>query len=271
MPELPEIVVFAGQMNQTLLGKTILAAEAIQPKSLNLPSKKFQKSLQDERIDRVRAFGKWLDVELSHCHLLINLGMGGELLYHPDGNRPPAKRHCLLTLRDKAYISISFWWFGYLHLVRETSEHPTVGRLGVDPLSAEFSIEILQKLLTARRGAIKSLLLNQQVIAGIGNFYIQEILFRARLHPLRPVGSLSREETRSLHKSIQSVFTESISKGSSEFEWDFFGHAGDFGAKDMAVGYKLGEPCPACGTPVEKIRTGGTAQYICPQCQVLDK
>jgi formamidopyrimidine-DNA glycosylase len=270
MPELPEIVVFARQMNRVLPGKTIQTAEASQPKSLNLPREKFHKRLQGERVIRIQPLGKWLDIGLENRHLLISLGMGGEILYHRPGDEPPTKRHCLLTLDDKSCVSVKFWWFGYLHLVKEVAQHPTVGELGQDPLSPEFKVEALQELVAARRGAIKSLLLDQRIIAGIGNFYIQEILFRARLHPLRPAGSLRGEEICSLHQGIQSVLNESISKGSSEFELDFFGHKGTYGVRDMSVGYKLGEPCPVCGMPVEKIKTGGTAQYICPQCQSLD-
>jgi len=269
MPELPEISILARQMSETIVGRRIESAEVVQPKCLNIPPEQFREEVTKQEIVGIQPSGKWLDLRLSQRHLLLNLGMGGDLLYFPLGKEPAEKRRALFALDDGSGFTVSFFWFGYIHLVKDISEHPQVGSLGMDPLSPQFTVESLKNLLAGRRGNIKSLLTNQRMVAGIGNVYIQDILFSARLHPKRRAGSLSEEEVRALQRAITNVLHTSVKKGGLAYERDFFGNSGRFRVEDMAVGYREGKPCPLCGSAVEKIKTGSTSQYICPHCQKL--
>ena len=106
-------------------------------------------------------------------------------------------------------------------------------------------------------------------MAGIGNSYVHDILFLARLHPLRPAARLTPGEVNALASAIQDVLRKSIAKGGAFYEVDLHGEKGGFTLDDILIGYKEGQPCPACAAPIEKIKTGSTSSFICPRCQPL--
>ena len=139
--------------------------------------------------------------------------------------------------------------------------------LGPDPF--DLSLEEFELVLHNKRGVIKSFLLNQRRIRGIGNYYIQEILFRARVHPLRIISTLNDKEVSSVYHAIADVLRESIKLGSSSYELDFYGHKGGYSLEQMAIAYQDDVVCPICGTKPQKIKTGSNAHYICPKCQTL--
>jgi formamidopyrimidine-DNA glycosylase len=141
-----------------------------------------------------------------------------------------------------------------------------VGKFG--PNAIDLSLEEFRGLLKGRRGAIKSFLLDQDRMAGIGNVYVQTPLWRARIHPLRPIPSLSEEEITALWQALRGVLQGSIDAGGAPFELNLYGQRGGWSASFL-VGYREGQPCPACGTAVVKIRTGSTSSYIRPSCQSL--
>jgi formamidopyrimidine-DNA glycosylase len=266
MPELPEAVVMARQMDLTLHGKTIESVEVAQPKILNRPVDDFTKPLPQLRVEKVYPFGKWIGLQLSgHCRLMISLGMGGEIIYFKSGEPIPEKSRFILRFTDSTGFYITLWWFGYVHLVLSGETHEMTDSYGPDPL--EMDAKTFRSILKSRKGAIKAFLLNQKCIRGIGNFYIQEILFRAKLHPMRPIPSLSATEIDLLFKSIHSVFTESIDLDSSWYELDFFGNKGRYTLENMSFTFKEGDCCPDCQNPIEKIKTGSTSQYVCASCQ----
>jgi formamidopyrimidine-DNA glycosylase len=270
MPELPEMMVIAEQMAETLKGKVIRSVSVFQPKCLNRPEEEYSNILPGKKINRVEPLGKWVEIHFSgHIRLLISLGMGGELCYLKKGQSHPEKTRILVTFTDGTGFYITLWWFGYVHLVGKGEQHPMTDTLGPDSL--KLSQLEFRTLLKGRRGTIKSFLLNQKRLRGIGNFYIQEILFKARLHPLHPIPSLSATDLNRLHKAIQQIFTESIQLGSSSFELDFFGKKGKYGLGCLSLAYQDGATCPKCGTRGQKVKTGSTTQYICPTCQVLPK
>ncbi|UCG45061.1 MAG: Fpg/Nei family DNA glycosylase [Candidatus Bathyarchaeota archaeon] len=270
MPELPEITVICRQMNKEILGKQVYEIRVNQPKCLNMPVKAFAKIIVGSRTRRVSSKGKWLFLKLdSNYYLLMNLGMGANLLYFKPDGWVPEKFQFKLTFTDSSGFTIRFFWFGYIHLVhqKELGNHRLTANLGVAPLDGEFTKGFLQRLLAGRRGRIKPLLLDQKNIAGIGNVYIQDILFNARIHPNRVASTLSEREVGKLHEATKTVLQRSIEKGGLAYEMDFYGQKGNFKSEDFQVGYKTGKPCPACSNPIEKIRTGQTASYICSRCQ----
>jgi formamidopyrimidine-DNA glycosylase len=268
MPEFPEIYRIANQMNQVLTGKTITGIEVVQPKSLNVPEDEFVHALVGATIQGAACRGKWVQVKTSQGWLMLCLGMGGEILL-VTRQTLPEKYRLVFDFSDHTCLAINFWWFGYAHYAPfdGLNKHKMTAKLGRNAL--DITRDELHKLLTGRRGAIKTILLDQAQIAGIGNVYIQDILFVARLHPLRGADSLSEAEIDHLADAIHSQLKLSIDKDAFAYEVDLFGKKGTYGIDDFLVGYKEGKPCPECGTIIEKIKTGSTSSFICPKCQPL--
>jgi len=272
MPELPEIYNLSRQLDQRLPGKRIEAIEVMQPKCLNLPVEDFRSALVGATLEGAACRGKWILVHSDRGKpstggwLLLNLGMGGELLLVPAQDLP-AKRRLVFAFQDGSCLSVNFWWFGYAHYAPETGldQHPQVGRLG--PNAIDVDAPHMKALLKGQRGALKPFLLDQTRIAGIGNAYIHDILFLARLHPLRKIPTLSEAEIEALADAIQRGLRPSLEQGGAFYEMDTYGKKGGFTAEQILVGYRAGEPCPNCRTPIEKIRTGSTSSFICPACQ----
>jgi len=269
MPELPEIHNLARQMNRKLRGLTIDSVDVVQEKCLNMPAARFRKLLRGKMIGPISSRGKWVFVRIEpDAWVLLNLGMGGDTLYHKPGAALPGKYQVKLGFTDGSALTIRFWWFGYVHAAtdEQLSDHKMTASLGLNPLSKrEFAYDRFLQRLEGRKGAIKSFLLDQKHVAGIGNVYVQDILFRAGLHPNRTIPEITADERRKLHAAISEHIAEATRLGGLAYEKDLFGRPGRF--REFAVGYREGEKCPQCGTTIEKIRTGSTASYICPACQ----
>jgi formamidopyrimidine-DNA glycosylase len=144
--------------------------------------------------------------------------------------------------------------------------HPQVGSLGPEPLADDFTPERLAEMLRGRRGAVKKYLLDQKFLAGIGNVYVQDILWHAFIHPLRPANTLDAPAVAQLHRAIQQVLREGIKWGGGPGEQDVWGNKGHY-HEHFEVGYQTGKPCPLCGAAVEEVRVGSTTSYVCPHCQ----
>ena len=270
MPELPDIHILARSMDQALRGRQIVDVTVNQPKCLNMGPAAFQQALQGCIIRGARQRGKWALLELDRGDILaINLGMGGQVCLHGAEEVPDPKRERVVFRLDNGQqLWAHFWWFGQVHLLEggDLAAHKQLGRLGPEPLAEDFSAERLAALLQGRRGALKRYLLDQSFIAGIGNVYVQDILWHARLHPLTPAKALGPEDVQRLHTAIRHILQEGIRWGGGPGERDVWGNEGHY-AEHLQVGYRTGQPCPACGTSVEEIRIGSTTSYVCPQCQ----
>lgn len=267
MPELPEVTARAKEMHTALVSKTIHQVVVLQPKCLNVPPEEFAAALAGAQIQAVTHRGKWIFVETSQGWLLLNLGMGGEiLLVTPESL--PEKRRLVIAFTDGTDLSINFWWFGYAHYVApgELDSHAPTAKLG--PNALDLDLDGWRQLLAGQRKGIKALLLDQSQVAGIGNAYVHDILFLARLHPLRKANTLSEAEIEALAHAVRAGLQPSIDKGGAFYEPNLYGEKGGFTFDEILVGYREGQPCPVCSTPIQKIKTGGTSSFICPQCQV---
>jgi len=132
-----------------------------------------------------------------------------------------------------------------------------------------LGLEGFRELLKGRRGGIKAFLLNQKRIAGIGNVYVQDPLFKTGIHPLRTIDTLSDAEIKALYHALRETLQKSIDHGGAAYELNLYGHKGGWDSSFLLVAYREGQPCPTCGITVEKIRTGSTHTHICPNCQPL--
>lgn len=270
--ELPEITILAGQMEVELVGKMISEVEVSNEKCLNTLLGRFQEIIMGKKVASVVPRGKWVFIGLEPGYMLLfNTGMGADVIHFNAGDDLPEKYQIRVVLDDESGFTVRVWWFCYLHLVStdELSDHRMTADMGLSPLDEEFTLEHFRGLLAGRRGGVKSFLMNQKNIAGIGNVYIQDILFGAGLHPLRTINTITEEEIATLYGSMKEVLTDSIEMGGLAYERDFYGRPGGYGKEQYRVAYKEGLPCPVCGAVVEKIKTGSTASFICPSCQRL--
>lgn len=269
MPEIPEIASRASEMNTALSGKTIAAVEAAQPKCLNISLEELQTCIKGARIESVAHRGKWIFVKTTQGWVLLNMGMGGEILL-VDRAHLPKKHRLIVDFADGSCLAINFWWFGYFHYAApdKLNEHTMTAKLGPNVL--DLSEEELVDIIKVLKGKLKTNLLDQTKVAGIGNAYIHDILFLARLHPLRAVASLNEDELHNLYRGVHSGLEPALAKRGAFYEMDLFGKKGDFQMEDILIGYRENQPCPICGTTIQKIKTGGTSSFICPSCQPLN-
>jgi len=272
--ELPEIIIMSQQMRKEISGKRIMETEVANAKCLNVPIKRFKNSVIGKTVTSVEGRGKWLFIELDSGHrILFNPGMGADIIHFKSSEELPEKYHIKVKLEDGSGFTIRVWWFCYLHLVdpNESGLHKRTARLGLSPVDEGFTLETFKRLFRGRRGSVKNFMLNQRNIAGIGNVYIQDILFGARLHPKRDISSLGDDEVEVLYKSMRSVLQDSVKLGGLEYEKDFYGNRGGYGMNQFKIAYKKGKPCPICHTAVQKIRTGSTSSFVCVNCQRANK
>jgi formamidopyrimidine-DNA glycosylase len=268
MPELPEIKHLAYQMEKALAGKTIAGADILNPKCLNMGADEFVRAVAGKTVRGADSKGKWVMIRLEggDC-LALNLNMGGNVVLFGPGLGPREKWRVNLKFTDGCSLSVGFWFLGYLHYVEKGQAHPMTDGLGADPLADGFSYEAFDALLGGRKVPVKTLLLRQDVIAGIGNYYIQDLLFLARVHPMKPVASLSGEEKRRIYESMRSYLQQALDMGGAWYENGLDDQPG--GYREMLIGYKEGQPCPVCGTSIKKIKTGSTSGFVCEVCQPL--
>ncbi len=273
VPELPDIRLLAESMNKALVEKVIFDSKVNQPKVLNYSKSTFKKQVKGRSFQRFQQRGKWVLSSLDNDWIIaFNLGMGGQLRIHWSVEIPDPKRERIVFFfEDGDQLWVHFWWFGHVHLVKPGDEvkHPQLGILGIEPLGDAFTSEVLASMLEPKKGRIKSYLLDQRFIAGIGNVYVQDILWHARLHPNRKANTLSIVDIERLHNAIQHVLQEGIRWGPGPGEQDVWGNRGQWGKQPgwPQIAYRTGKPCPNCQTLIEEVRIGSTTSYICPHCQ----
>ena len=274
LPELPDIVVLAASMNEALPGKEIYNITVHQSKVLNRPVTTFRKEMLGRTFQSFSQRGKWVLSELDTGSMrAVNLGMGGELRLHwPPMVPDPKRERVVFSFSDGSQLWVHCWWFGHVHLLKsgKLSSHPQIGTLGIEPLSDKFTEEKLAEMFEGKRGRIKSYLLDQRFIAGIGNVYIQDILWHAKLHPNRQAKTLLVEDVKRLHHAIQHVLWEGIKHGPGPGEQDVWGNRGQWGKQPgwPQIAYRTGKSCPTCQTIIDELRVGSTTSFLCPRCQV---
>lgn len=272
MPELPEVETIIRGLRQKIVGQEIIGIGVNLLKIVRGKKKKFISLAEGARIQEIRRRGKIILIDLSNgMSLLIHLKLTGQLIYARP-KEPMAKHtHLIFNLsngRQLRYIDLR--QFGYFLLAKtsQLSQLPQLKDLGPDPL--KVSLDEFKKLLSKRRGRIKSLLLNQMFLAGIGNIYADEALHRAKIHPLQPAHTLSSSKVKRLHQAIREVLTEAIKqKGSSVSDYvDSSGQDGNY-QKFHRVYQREGKPCLACQTKIARLKIGNRSSYFCPNCQSL--
>jgi formamidopyrimidine-DNA glycosylase len=273
VPELPEVETVRSRLEPVLVGRTIRSVEIVDERLTRpfAPSA-VATALEGERVAAVERRGKYLIVRFESGRvLLIHLRMTGSLRVAPEAGLPEdSHRRAVVSLDDGSDVAYrDVRRFGTWLLVEPGAlEDYLAARLGGEPLEPSFTAKELGQRLAGRRAPLKALLLDQRVVAGIGNIYADEALWAARLHPLRPAGSLTPDELRDLHRGVRSALRKGIVRQGASLR-DYSTPDGDRGSMqdEFAVYGRAGEPCPRCGTPIEKTRAGGRGTWFCPGCQ----
>ncbi len=271
MPELPEVETIRRQLAPHLCGRTIESVEILDPRWTRPgPPEPVQRELRGARVQEVSRAGKYLIWELSEQrYLVMHLRMTGSLLLDPPAEPPHTRVQFWLDhAHQLAYADPRRFGTGHLlHGVaaREAYLH---ARLGVEPFAAGFTAEYLRRQARGRSAPVKAFLLDQRRIAGIGNIYADEALFRARVHPLRAVGRLTSVQWERLRVAIEAALAAGIdAKGASIDDFRHVdGARGSFQDRFL-IHLRAGQPCLACGQPVRKIVVGGRGTYVCERCQ----
>jgi formamidopyrimidine-DNA glycosylase len=270
MPELPEVETVVRGLRGLLLGRTITGAAVDWPRTVAFPSaNEFERHIAGRRIESVSRRGKYVVAELDRGFLLIHLKMSGRLRIGSGWEPPDRHTRILFNLDDGRQLRFQdARKFGRVYLVDDPAQ--VVGKLGPEPLAADFTLDSFRRLLARRSGRLKPLLLNQAFLAGLGNIYADEALFAAHLHPLRQVDSLLPEEQAHLYESIRTVLSQAITgRGTTLDDYgytDADGQAGTY-QEQIAVYGRKGEPCLRCGAPIERIVIGGRSSHFCRRCQ----
>ncbi len=271
MPELPEVETVAQGLRASLVGRAIGGVDVRWTRSVSPPDPAaFARRLVGRPVAQVRRRGKWIVIEFSGGGaLLIHLRMTGRLAL--EEGECADDRHLRVEFSLDDGHSLRFYdprKFGRLRLVDDPAA--ALSDLGPEPLGDDFTAARLEEMLARRRGRIKPLLLNQRFLAGLGNIYTDESLWRAGVHPLRQADTLTPAEVRRLHGDIQSVLRAAIASGGTTLPDAAYqrvdGQSGEF-AERLAVYGRAGEPCPNCGASIERVRVGQRGTHFCPHCQ----
>lgn len=277
MPELPEVETIRRQLAPRLAGRSITCVKVIDPRwCAPVPAQTFEGLTRGHTIDAVSRRGKYFVFELDGAgpFLLLHLRMTGNLLYIED-DAPADRDHLRATLElDDGHrvLFVDPRRFGHATLLpdRASLDRYFADRLGPEPLADSFTPATLAEIVAGRTQPVKSLLLTQKRIAGIGNIYADEALFRASIHPRQPAGTLKSDELEALHGGIVEALTDGIDAGGASID-DFRDIDGARGAMQdrFLVHRRAGEPCFACGGQIRRIVLGGRGTYFCPRCQKL--
>jgi len=269
MPELPEVETTVRALRQPLIGSAITEVRNDWPGHIVTPDlEELRARIYGQRIEAINRRGKYLIFTLSGGEtLIIHLKMSGHLAV-VGADTPTHKHvHTIFRLADGRELRFrDMRKFGRVYLVADPAE--IVGKLGPEPLSPEFTVDLLTSRLAGRKRALKPLLLDQTVVAGIGNIYADEALFYAGLDPRRTAVSLTPAEITRLHAAIQKVLKLGIAREGASI--DLYvkpdGSKGDM-QNAVAVFRRTGKPCYACHTPIVRIVLGGRSTHFCPHCQ----
>ena len=269
MPELPEVETIRRNLAPHVEGRALERLEILDERwSRPLAPRELSDAVEGRRVERLGRRGKYLIWELEgEAYLLVHLRMTGNLLIDPD---EPAHNRVWFELGDHrlAFTDPRRFGTGELALGEDALDDFLAQRLGVEPLGDDFTAEHLHALARSSRAPIKAFLLDQKRVAGVGNIYADEALFRARIHPLRPANRLTRAQTAALRDAVVASLEAGIAaKGATIDDFrDPYGVSGTF-QNEFLIHLREGEGCLNCGRPVRKLRAAGRGTYVCERCQ----
>ena len=272
MPELPEVTVISEDVAALAVGREVLRAAVFRPDVTNVEQTEFGRRLVGRTLRGTGRRGKIIVLDFKEVIGLVHLVISGRVLSLPEWREPDRMNTAVLEFGGEevpVVLAFTRLWLGYFDLYEpgEEDRHPLISRLGPEPLSKEFTVEYLASALN-RKAGVKGLLLDQSVVAGLGNIYVDEILFSAGVHPARKASTLTSQEIHNIHAATRDILRHAIELRGTTFDsyHDAFGETGRF-QHQLKVFTRAGEPCPRCGTTIIKSRVAGRGTHTCPACQ----
>ena len=287
MIELPEAIAFSKQINETLVGKKIKhALKGKTPHKFAFPMKDsnelgsehsdedFDRILKGKVITKSWSNGNVILVQMDNDYLL-SLGCGGQkIIYHKSEKTIPKKHQLMLVFDDDTFLTVTISGWGEVRLfeTKDLPKHPHISYERIDPLSENFTYTVFDKMIDDipenRKRNAKRFFISEPGLRGIGNGVIQDIFFLARIHPKREMSSLTKEERKRLFETTRVELRKMANLGGRDGEKDLFDNWGSY--IRIMHSKAIGEPCPKCGTPIEKEQFGGGSIYFCSTCQKID-
>ena len=276
MPELPEVTTISEDVRALAAGRKVVRAEIMGDDVSNAGVEGFTQRLVGKTLRGTGRRGKIFTLDFGDVVGLIHLVISGRVLRLPEWREPDRTHTAVVEFEGvdgevPVVLTFAKLWLGYFDLYEpeRVDDHPLISRLGPDPFSEDFSVEYLTGVF-GRKVAIKGLLLDQSVVAGLGNIYVDEVLFAAGVHPTRKANTLSREEVRTIYAATRDILGRAIQLRGTTFDsyHDAFGEGGKF-QYQLKVFARAGEPCPVCSTQILKLRVAGRGTHVCPICQPL--
>lgn len=277
MPELPEVETVTRTLTQLVKGKKILNVEVKLPRIIQRPVEieQFCGALAGQTIQSIERRGKFIRIVCDDLVLVSHLRMEGRYgVYEAD---EPVEKHTHVIFRFTDGTELRYKdvrQFGTMHLFKSGEDliNLPLSKLGVEPLDGKFTAKILQEKLQNRTSKIKPLLLNQELIVGLGNIYVDEALFTAGIHPERTPDTLSTNEWKKLHRAIVDTLSKAVDAGGSSIK-SYVNGQGEMGMfqHQLSVYGRKDEACTKCSRPIAKFVVGGRGTHICSHCQKLKK
>jgi len=258
MPELPEVETFKRYLDKTSLNQSIIDVKVTDNRILNTEEVQLKKSLKGKKFESSTRHGKYLLVYLNPQYLVMHFGMSGDLKYYDDKEEPPKFSKVIFKFNNGfnlAYLSIRM--FGKVSVVNSREEFIENKKLGPD--AYKMSFEEFQEALHGRSAIAKNALLNQSFIAGVGNIYSDEILFRTKIHPKTNINSLNDDKVKELYINIIDVLVYGIKK-----KGDLSTYPNEF----LIPHRKKEEKCPICNSDITRFEISGRHGFFCPSCQI---
>lgn len=273
MPELPEVTTICRSLDRQLRGQVITAAASSGRLRVDVDSVHLQHFCAGKCISAVTRRAKYLLVVFTdRSGLILHLGMTGYFVITPDDQQAlPYERAHFLLADGRRWRFCDIRCFGSLQLCHEDIQsctHPTLVNLGLEPLTKAFNGSSMHRLSRNSRTPVKTWLMDQRNVVGVGNIYANEALFRAGIHPATPARRLGLQRCRQLAAAVKTVLQEAIAAGGTTISdyRDVDGSEGHFSTALEVYG-RAGEPCPHCGATIERLLQGGRAAFFCPRCQ----
>lgn len=274
MIELPEAMVIADQLNREVRGKRIrqgvFGRAPHKFAFASMTADGYATALAGKTAGEASARGSLILLALEPGFVLVLAGGGERTLLHRDESTLPKKHQLLLALEDGAFLSVSVQGWGSVLLLKqaEVGAHPWCGREGISPLSPDFTWERFQELfdhIENPKDSVKCFAISRPGIMGVGNGYLQDIFYLAKLHPRRRAVALSMKERRALYQAARRVLQKAVKLHGRDTERDLHNQPGRY--RRLMDSEHVGQPCRDCGTAIQKIAFLGGACYFCPRCQ----
>lgn len=285
MPELPEVETIRQDLLQKVINKKIIDVEILHKKTVRNNERSFLSILKNNKIKNIKRTGKLIIFELvdGNNFLLVHLKMTGQLIYKKGGqitagghsesntdlNLPNRHTRVIITFADKSKLFFNdMRLFGYMKIEDEQSKDKIVGNFGIEPLTKDFTLPNFEKIFENRRTNIKAILLNQKLIAGLGNIYVDEVCFEADVRPDKSAANLSKEQMKRIYSAIELIIKKAIEKRGTTFNnyIDADGNKGNF-LDCLKVYGRGGGNCKKCKNILKKINLAGRGTVFCEKCQ----